>query len=320
LPDYPRIGVVVSAQLPAKEFAAYLRHIEQLGFYEAWLVDDFCFHGGFAQAATALAVTDSLRVGIGVLPAAARNVVFTAMEVATLAEMHPGRLTVGVGHGMPEWMRQAGNWPSSPLTLLSEYTRVLRQLLSGDPVNFDGRYVHVRDARLVHPPSVVPAVVAGVRGPLSLRCAGEVAQGTVLAEPVAPEYLAFALTHIGAASGAAEHEIIAYNLADVDADPQVARGRVRGALAVVGEPDWQQHVAVMEFGAELAELRSRCGSAAEFAAALPDAWVDQLAVVGTPETARERLAVLHGAGADQVALIPVGDDRLAALERLAALV
>ncbi|HEY3904476.1 MAG TPA: LLM class flavin-dependent oxidoreductase [Streptosporangiaceae bacterium] len=99
MPEYPRIGIVVSAQLPATEFAAYLRRIEQLGFYSAWLVDDFCFHGGFAQAATALAATSSLRVGIGVLPAAARNVVFTAMEVATLAEMHPGRLTVGVGTG-----------------------------------------------------------------------------------------------------------------------------------------------------------------------------------------------------------------------------
>lgn len=314
--EYPRIGVVVSAQLPAHEFAGYVRRIEQLGFHQAWLVDDFCFHGGFAQAATALAVTNTLRVGIGVLPAAARNVVFTAMEVATLAGMHPGRLTVGVGHGMPEWMRQAGDWPASPLTLLDEYVRVLRQLLSGAEVNFDGRCVRVRGARLVHPPAEVPPVVTGVRGPLSLRCSGEVAQGTVLAEPVAPEYLAFALAHIGAA----EHEVIAYNLADVDADPQVARDRVRGALAVVGEPDWQQHVTVMEFGAELAELRSRCGSAAEFAAALPDAWVDQLAVVGTPASARERLAVLHGAGADQVALIPVGADRHAALDRLAALV
>lgn len=314
--DYPRIGVVVSAQLRASEFAAYLRRVEQLGFYEAWLVDDFCFHGGFAQAATALAVTDSLRVGVGVLPAAARNVVFTAMEVATLAGMHPGRLTVGVGHGMPEWMRQAGDWPESPLTLLDEYVRVLRQLLSGNEVNFDGRYVRVRDARLVHPPSVVPSVVAGVRGPMSLRRSGEIAQGTVLAEPVAPEYLAFALAHIGAA----EHEIIAYNIADVDDDATAARARVRAALAVVGEPDWQQHVAVLEFGAELAELRSRSGSAAEFAAALPDAWIDQLAVVGTPQLARERLSALHGAGADQVALIPVGDDRLAALDRLATLV
>ena len=314
--EYPRIGVVVSAQLPAKEFTAYLRRIEQLGFYQAWIVDDFCFHGGFAQAATALAVTESLHVGIGVLPAAARNVVFTAMEVATLAGMHPGRLTVGVGHGMPEWMRQAGDWPSSPLTLLDEYVRVLRQLLSGAEVNFDGRYVRVRDAQLVHPPAEVPPVVTGVRGPLSLRCSGAVAQGTVLAEPVAPEYLAFARAHIGAA----EHEIIAYNLADVDADPQAARDRVRGALAVAGEPDWHQHVVVMEFGAELAELRSRCGSAAEFAAALPDAWVDQLAVVGTPELARARLALLCGAGAGQVALIPVGEDRGAALERLAALV
>ena len=45
--------------------------------------------------------------------------------------------------------------------------------------------------RLAHAPAVPPKVLAGVRGPRSLRLSGLVAQGTVLAEPVTPEYLAF---------------------------------------------------------------------------------------------------------------------------------
>jgi alkanesulfonate monooxygenase SsuD/methylene tetrahydromethanopterin reductase-like flavin-dependent oxidoreductase (luciferase family) len=53
---------------------------------------------------------------MGIIPAAARNVAFTAMEIATLAGLYPGRLTVGVGHGMPGWLDQAGARPSSPLT------------------------------------------------------------------------------------------------------------------------------------------------------------------------------------------------------------
>ena len=254
-------------------------------------------------------------MGLGIIPAAARNVAFAAMEIATLAGLYPARLTVGVGHGIPGWLDQVGARPSSPLTLLDEYVHVLRRLLAGDTVDFEGRYVRLRDVRLAHPPSVVPAVFAGVRGVKSLQLSGRVAQGSVLAEPVTPEYLAFASAQIGAAG----HQIVAYNLASVDDDPQVARSRVRGPLAVVGEPDWAPHVAVLDFAAELAELRRRAGSAAAFAAALPDGWVDRLAIVGSVDMARAQLRSLGSSGADRVALIPAYPDLMSSLSSLARL-
>jgi 5,10-methylenetetrahydromethanopterin reductase len=309
----PRIGVIVPAHIPPGGFVAYVRRAERPGFHEVWLVEDCFLHGAFTQAATALAATTELHVGLGIIPAAARNVAFAAMEISTLAGLHPGRLTVGVGHGMPGWLRQAGAWPSSPLTLLDEYIRVLRRLLAGERVDFDGRYIRLRDVRLAHPPAVPPPVLAGVRGPRSLRLSGQVAQGTVLAEPVTPEYLAFAR----AEAGAAGHEIVAYNLASVDDDPGVARSRVRGPLAVIGEPDWAPHTVVLEFATDLVTLRNGTGSSSAFAAALPDAWVDRLAIVGTPGTARERVRALHRSGADRVVLIPAYPEPLPALDSLA---
>lgn len=112
---------------------------------------------------------------------------------------------------------------------------------------------------------------------------------------------------------------MAYNLASVDDDPQVARSRVRGPLAVVGEPDWAPHVAVLDIAAELAELRRRAGSAATFAAALPDAWVDRLAIVGNVDMARAQLLSLGSSGADRVALIPAYPDLMSSLSSLARL-
>jgi 5,10-methylenetetrahydromethanopterin reductase len=315
LPELPVLGITVSPRLPANEVLAYVKRVEELGFAEAWIVEDCFLHGAFAQAATALAATRSLRVGLGIIPAAARNVVFAAMEVATLAELYPGRLTVGVGHGIPSWIEQAGAWPASPLRLLAEYIEVFRRLLAAEEVTFEGEYVRVREARLAHPPAIVPPVFAGVRGPKSLRLSGQVAQGTILAEPVTPEYLAFARERIAAD----DHQIVAYNLAAVDDDPRAARERVRGALAVTGEPDWAPHVAVLDFGTELAALRRQAGSAEAFAQALPDEWIDRLAITGRPQRVTERLAELHLAGADRVALIPAGPDPMAALESLAAL-
>src|SRR5215472_14695743 len=207
-------GVHVPPHMPAGELVGFARKAEELGFPEIWVAEDCFLHGAFAQAATILASTTSLQVGMGIIPAAARNVAFAAMEIATLAGLHPGRLAVGVGHGMPGWLDQAGARPSSPLTLLEEYIQALRQLLDGQRVDHAGCYVQLSGVQLTHPPPVVPPVFAGVRGPRSLRLSGQIAQGTILAEPVTPEYLSAAAKQINSPG----HQIVAYNLASVDDD------------------------------------------------------------------------------------------------------
>ncbi len=112
--------------------------------------------------------------------------------------------------------------------------------------------------------------------------------------------------------------VVAYNAAAVDEDPAVARDLVRPALEWIGDPDWAPHIRVLPFAEEFAALRSDSASRAEFAAALPESWVDQLAVVGTAASARRRIDELHAAGATSVVLIPAGPDPVKALESLAA--
>ncbi|MFC3996183.1 LLM class flavin-dependent oxidoreductase [Nocardiopsis sediminis] len=311
------IGVLLPRDTPARDIITFARRAEAYGFDELWVVEDLGYRGGLAQAATVLAVTDRIRVGIGLLPAAARNVAFTAMEVATLAQLHPGRIDVAVGHGMPAWMDGIGAWPASPLTLLAEYISVLKELLSGRLVHHDGRYLRIDGLRLDAGslPETAPAVLAGVRGPKSLAVSGEVADGTVLAEPVTPAYVRDALTHI---SPTRPHRLVAYNVAAVDDDPAVALAAVRPTLDVVAEPDWRPHVAPLPFHDDLLALRSRCDGPQEFAAALPDDWVRQLAVAGTPDQARSRLEELFAAGVTSAVLTPVGPDYLASLDALAA--
>ncbi|MDT0269752.1 LLM class flavin-dependent oxidoreductase [Streptomyces sp. DSM 44915] len=311
------VGVLVPGDLDGPTLVAFARRAEQLGFDSLWIVEDCFLNGGVAQGATALAVTERITVGLGLLPAGARNPAFAAMELATLAELHPGRLVVTVGHGMPDWMRQVGAWPASPLTLLAEYLDAVRALLAGERVTVAGRYVQLDGVELARKPARPPAVFAGVRGPRSLAVAGRHADGTLLAEPVSAEYLAVARGQI-AAEGA--HPLVAYTVAAVHDDPRVARDQARVGLKWVGEPAWAPHIAPLPFADGLAALRRECGSAEEFGRALPDDWVDRLAVSGTPEHGRDRIRALHEAGADRLVLIPAGPDPLAALDSLGRLV
>lgn len=317
-----RIAVLLPRDLPARRLVDYARHAEWSGFDELWVVEDLGYRGGVAQAAAVLASTTSIRVGIGILPAAARNVAFAAMEAATLAQLYPGRIVVGVGHGMPDWMRSVGAWPASPLTLLREVTVALRALLRGETVSTAGRYVALDGVRLEETPEVVPPVVLGVRGPRSIALAGEVSDGVLLAEPSPPSYLASTVALLGAprAPGTERFEVASYDVAAVADDGAAARALVRPGLTWIGEADWAPHLAGLPFAEELARLRADSPSREAFAAALPEEWLADLALAGTPEEVRAGLEARFAAGATTVTLLPAAGgtgDPFAALDSFA---
>ncbi|MEU2305679.1 LLM class flavin-dependent oxidoreductase [Streptomyces misionensis] len=320
-PARGRVGVLLPRDLPARDVVPYARRAEELGFEQIWVVEDLGWRGGIAQAATVLAATTRTTVGVGILPAGARNVCFTAMELATLAQLHPGRLVAGIGHGMPDWMRQAGNRPASPLTLIKEYTTALRLLLRGEPGPAGGRYVRCEGVVLTETPhpEAVPPVVLGVRGPRSQQAAGEVADGLLLAEPAAPAYITASLRHLdgGTASAAGDREIVTYDAAAVDDDEETALTRVRPGLEPIGEPDWAAHIEPLPFAAELRAHRAACPDGRAFARTMPADWVRELSIAGTPDQARAAIAARHAAGATSVVLAPVGPDPLASLGCLA---
>lgn len=311
----PDVGVTLPRDLPAADVLPYVRRAEELGFASVWVIEDLGFRGGFAQAGAVLAATSTIHVGLGIVPAAARNAAFTAMEAATLEVLFPGRFTLGLGHGMPSWMRKVGAWPRSPLGLLGEHLVAVRDLLHGRTVTSAGDHVVLDGLRLEEPPARPPTVVAGVRGPRSLAVSGRSADGTLLAEPVTPQYAARAREQIAAPG---PHTLTGYLHAVVDEDADRARAVARPALEWYGEPDCAPHVAPSPYAADLAAFRAGCADGTEFAATMPDAWVDDLALVGTPERVRARLGELAAGGLDAVVLIPVGADRLAALDGLAA--
>ena len=66
------------------------------------------------------------------LPVPLRNPALAAMEIAALARMFRGRVHVGVGHGVLDWMDQVGARARSPMTLLREYVTALQALLAGE--------------------------------------------------------------------------------------------------------------------------------------------------------------------------------------------
>jgi alkanesulfonate monooxygenase SsuD/methylene tetrahydromethanopterin reductase-like flavin-dependent oxidoreductase (luciferase family) len=222
--------------LPPERLVPFAREIDGSAADDLWVVEDLGWSGGVSSAATALAVTSRLRVGIGVTPAPLRNPALLAMELANLARLHPGRLAAGIGHGVQQWMRQAGAAAPSPLALLEETVTAVQRLLRGETVTLHGRSVDLDGVSLVHPPAEPPPVLLGVLRPRSLALSGRIADGTILPEGFGPAHLPSALGHIGATR---PHEVVVFTHLYVGDDAAAAsRKAAEGSAGFMGvEPD-----------------------------------------------------------------------------------
>jgi alkanesulfonate monooxygenase SsuD/methylene tetrahydromethanopterin reductase-like flavin-dependent oxidoreductase (luciferase family) len=232
-----RIGAIFNPYTHAPdEFRDAVLAAESAGLPELWIWEDCFRQSAFATVGAALAWTDALRIGIGIAPMPLRNVAATAMELATIERLFPGRLLPGVGHGVLDWMGQVGARVASPLTLMREYVPALRSLLAGDEVTTAGRYVSLQGVRLDYPPTSPPLVYAAAEGPKTLRLSGEVADGTVLDSGHTAEEYATATAAIREARALAgrggRHDIVAYVVTAFGTDAEAR------AIADVGDkPD-----------------------------------------------------------------------------------
>jgi alkanesulfonate monooxygenase SsuD/methylene tetrahydromethanopterin reductase-like flavin-dependent oxidoreductase (luciferase family) len=280
-----RLGIVFRPQFAPELLREVAQAADESGVDELWLWEDCFDHGGVASASAALAWTERLAVGVGVLPAPLRNVALAAMETATLARMFPGRVHIGVGHGVLDWMGQIGARVASPMTLLREYVQALQALLAGERVTIDGRYVRLEDVGLGWAPDPKPPLHVGAIKPKTVALAGEFADGLVVTGGTPPDELARARAGFDAAWAAG----------------RPGRGRVTVYLMAIVGPDAEQRYAdeVTKWG--LREERSDL----EFGA-----WGDAPAIAA----AVRRWA---DAGADTVVLQPAADDDPVAYARFA---
>nr|WP_311132415.1 LLM class flavin-dependent oxidoreductase [Nonomuraea gerenzanensis] len=265
--------------LPPEQLIPFARALDETSVADLWVVEDLGWTGGLTSAATALAVTSRLRVGLGIAPAPLRNPMLLAMELGNLARVHPGRFAAGIGHGVQDWMRQVGAAPASPLTLLEETVTAVRALLRGETVTLHGKAVHLDGVSLVHPPAEPPPVLTGVKRPRSLALSGRVAQGTIVPEGVGPEQVPGILETIGAGE---DHELVVFTFLRVGSGDDGESGEM-----VAGQ--------------------------AGFLGVAPE---DVAIASGTAEEAAAHVNSLWTAGATSVVVRPIGADPLGQVNAL----
>ena len=315
------LGIMFRREHPPELLSEFARKAEAAGFDELWLVEDCFYASGIAPVTAALANTETIKVGLGIMPAVARNPVITAMEIATLARLYPGRFLPGIGHGVARWMRQIGVFPKSQLKALEEVTFTIRKILAGHNVTFDGSEVHLDDAQLIHLPKQIPPISLGVRGPKSLALSGRVADGTILAEFAPPAYLSWALEQIAVGQGEAgregAHRLTVFAFTCIENQTSEAYRQLRPLIAsAVASGKINAQIAPLGILPQVNEMMQN-GGIKHLQEEMPGQWIDQLSVAGAPEQCAHAIRRLVGAGANTVVLIPLPDKDVGELDLFA---
>ena len=320
--DGPPVGLVLGASLPPTQVRETASLGERRGFTELWIAEDYFFTGGISAATASLGATEHVPIGIGIVSALVRHPAVLAMEVATVAGMYPGRFMPGIGLGVPGWLEQMGVNPASPLTAMRECMSAVRRLLDGETLTEEGRYFAFNEVQLTHPASEYVPLRMGVINPKMVELAGELADGLVLSVLAGVDYVRWARERLagGAARvgrGGERHRVETFVLFSVDHDGQKAKDALRDNTAFyLSVMPRSALTDVYGVGVELLAMAE--GGAERVNREMPDQWLEDLVVAGTPDECAEKIKALIDAGSDSVILMPTPADRAPELVELAA--
>jgi probable F420-dependent oxidoreductase len=222
--------------------------------------------------------TTSIHLGLAVAVLAVHQAVRLAREAATIDNLSDGRLTLGVGIGAAGLPFQAfGVTASERAARFEENLAVMRRLWEEPQVDLDGRFIHLKQARMEPKPVQRPLPVwFGASSPRALRRAARLADGWMGA---------------GSSPSSAFPRLVAQLRDYLEAEDRDPSAFPIGKRA---------YVAIDRPAEEVAEW---------FRAVYGPVVPPEVAIAGSAEQVVEELTHLRDAGAELLLVSPVGDDR-----------
>jgi alkanesulfonate monooxygenase SsuD/methylene tetrahydromethanopterin reductase-like flavin-dependent oxidoreductase (luciferase family) len=161
-----------------------LARAERVGLDHVGVGDHVSFYGGMGSdgllgASLVLATSERLGANTAVYLLPLRHPMPTARQLADLGALAPGRFLFGVGIGGedPREVAACGVDPKTRGRRMDECLQVVRGLLSGEPVDFEGEFFTVGQARIIPSPAEPIPIVVGGRSDAAIRRAGRLGDG-----------------------------------------------------------------------------------------------------------------------------------------------
>jgi probable F420-dependent oxidoreductase len=298
----------------AQDAAELARLARSCGYEELWLAE---VGGGdaYALAGALAASVPGMRIGTAVVPAQTRTPMVHAMAALTLSQLTGGDFILGIGLSSPNIVRDWGGQPyDRPLTRLREHIEVLRRMLAGERVDYEGKTLRAKRFRLGGVPVGEVPIYLGALNEQALRLTGELCDGVVLnmvPERALPQILGAVRREAEAAGrDPGQIEVVSRLHVVLTADASMGRNLVRNAFgAYAATPGYNRCFEWIGFAEEARRIRE-CfarGDRAGVAAAVTDDLCEGMAVIGDADTVRARVRAYAEQGVDVCVVNPIAD-------------
>ncbi|GFG73190.1 LLM class flavin-dependent oxidoreductase [Mycobacterium botniense] len=291
----------ILADLPAVQAA------EECGLDGLWYAEHICAHDAVVPAAVYLRATERLELALMGVSTAGRHPGLAAMELASLAEIAPGRVRAAIGTGVPDMIAKLGKTVSRPVETTLALHRALKTALAGGELTGEQPGFSFRHYQLAPVSTPPPLDLMAVR-PRMLDAAARCADGVCLSAGASRRYLSDAVTRVlttldAAGRRRADFRISAVVLAFITDDIDSARSQAAQLLAGFDAATTEYLAAgAIPPGALVAAVAER-GPAGALEVLTPEV-IDALALVCPPDELGESLTAYAATGIDEIAIAP----------------
>jgi F420-dependent oxidoreductase-like protein len=319
-----RLGVVVpyggrTVSMPLD----LVREAEALGFDSCWTSEAY---GSDAVSISTwiLAQTTKIKVGTAILQLPARTPTMVAMTAMSLQQLSGGRFIVGIGPSGPQVVEGwYGASYAKPLTRLNEYIDIIRLVLAREkPVQYEGYHYTLpyggEDSTKLGKPlksilaydGKVPIYTASLQ-PKAVALSAEIADGffPIWLNPEKPDLFAEpieeGLAKAGGGKSLKDFDIAPFVAVVMGNDLQACRDSIKptmalyiGGMGARGKnfyTDYASRLGYPDAALKIQDLYL-AGKKDEAAALVPDALVDDVALVGSQDRIKDRLQAWIQAG------------------------
>jgi 5,10-methylenetetrahydromethanopterin reductase len=270
-----------------------------------WIPDEAFMRDPYVLLGAVASRVSKVGLGVGIANPYTRHPMQLTRAICTAADLRGGDMVFGIGAGLKSTRASIGANEGEFVQTTRDCISIMKRLMAGETVSFDGPVFRLEKARLMFQPTQkVPIYVASTHRDAFVM-AGEIADGVIVGNVAEPEAMAqvVAWVHEGAHRAGRDPksiEIVAWNITVVDDDTERAYEIMRGAIAKsvaithravraamnIDHDTWQAvHAAV------------RHGKGQITKALVPNSLIDKYAIVGSARRCGERMRALEQAGA-----------------------
>lgn len=324
-----RFGIEFVPIEPYWRTVYYSIQAERLGYDNIWVTDHFNNRNVYVILSTIANYTERITLGPGVTNPYLVHPVLTAQAVASLSEIAPGRVVLGLGAGDKTTLDMVGVEQKSPLTAVREAVELIRRQLSRAKEGYNGSIFKASSsARFSFRVQGAIPIYIGAQGLRMLRLAGSLGDG-ILINACHPEDVASAIKSIREGAREAgrrieDLDIAAYTSLSIAEDGDKAQKAAIPVVAYIVAGSPPQILSRHGIAQEAAErIRSKLAERRweEAFGEVTDKMVESFSITGTPERCVEKIQELRGKGITQfVAGSPLGPNVKEAINLLGRII